>query len=85
MDRQATSSSIEWRPSGVADRPRTGPFGRPRVRRAWYATRSRIGQRLHLMPVLAQAPNTSRENVVTRETEACIEGFPRSGNSFVWS
>ena len=63
-------------------RPGRGIRGWPQFRRAWFAARALIGTQPRLLPLLRFAPATPSEQLVLTETDVCIEGFPRSGNTF---
>jgi hypothetical protein len=56
---------------------------RPRaVRNAWYATRYALGSQRWTFPLLRLAPGPYASVLVNRGTEVCIDGFPRSGNTY---
>ena len=41
-----------------------------------------LGRSGRLFPLLTKGPRTRPDLMVRRGTEICIEGFPRSGNTF---
>lgn len=54
-----------------------------RARAVWQSVRSRLGSHPRLVPVLPLGGDTYRWQVVGPGTGVCIEGFPRSANTFV--
>lgn len=58
-------------------------MGRPRpIRNAWYATRHVLGSHRVGFPFLRLMPNP--KVMVGRDSDVCIDGFPRSGNTFAF-
>jgi hypothetical protein len=56
---------------------------RPRaVRNYWFATRYALGRHRWTFALLRLAPGPYASVPVDRETEVCIDGFPRSGNTY---
>jgi hypothetical protein len=76
-------SGIAWTPVDRAPlRPRRGIEAWPPLRRAWFVSRALIGTQPRLLALLRFGPRTPPEYLVSAESGACIEGFPRSGNTF---
>jgi hypothetical protein len=69
-----------------APEPRSRRYARmqrPRwVRNGWFATRYLLGSYAVTYPVLRLAPAPYARVMVEREHEVCIEGLPRSANTF---
>jgi hypothetical protein len=62
--------------------PTRGPRSWPAFQVAWFAIRQILGRSAALLPLLTKGPRTRPDLIVGPQTEICIEGFPRSGNTF---
>lgn len=62
--------------------PTRGPRSWPAFQIAWFGGRQILGHSARLLPLLTKGPRTRPDLMVGPQTEICIEGFPRSGNTF---
>ena len=66
--------------------PRSRRFAqmkRPRwLRNAWFATRQTVGRSGWTIPLLRYAPAPYTRVLVSRDMDICIDGMPRSANTF---
>jgi hypothetical protein len=62
--------------------PTSGLRSWPAFQVGWFAGRQILGRSPRLLPLLTKGPRTRPDLMVGPETEICIEGFPRSGNTF---
>jgi hypothetical protein len=62
--------------------PTSGLRSWPAFQVGWFAGRQMLGRSARLLPLLTKGPRTRPDLMVGPETEICIEGFPRSGNTF---
>jgi hypothetical protein len=73
-------------PSSTIQVPRSRRFAqmkRPRwIRNAWFATRQSIGARAGTLPLLRFAPAPYARVMVEADMDICIDGMPRSANTF---
>jgi hypothetical protein len=73
-------------PSDQIQVPRSRRFAqmkRPRwLRNAWFATRQSVGARAGTLPLLRFAPAPYTRVMVERHHDLCIDGMPRSANTF---
>jgi N-acetylglucosaminyl-diphospho-decaprenol L-rhamnosyltransferase len=62
---------------------RLAQMNRPRwLRNAWFATRQLTGARAGTLPLLRFAPAPYMRVMVQKDMDACIDGMPRSANTF---
>lgn len=78
-----TPSSLPETPPRLSLSRRIAGLKRPRlVRNAWFATRYFLGSHRLTYPLLKWAPAPYARVMVSAESEACIDGLPRSANTF---